>query len=152
MEELKQGIYRTMDECRDDPYFGTYIPTYIPANMNFEHATIRYEIEPQTGNILRTEEISLTYCSKDESVQYDLSIADVDDYGDIGWAGPLLAPGDLTLEAIDPFVSDSLGINGTIKDRKHTTFGVQFGDVMVILSAYGLEPTESYQILASVPK
>ena len=148
--ELNQGIYRTMDECRDDPYFGAYIPTYIPENMSFEHATIRYEIEPQTGNILRTEEASLTYRSEEDSVQYYISIADVDDYGDIGWAGTLLTPDELTPEAIDPFVSDSLGINGTIKDRQHITFGVQFGDVIVVLSAYGLAPTESYRIMDSI--
>ena len=149
--ELKQGIYRTMDECRDDPYFGTYIPTYIPENMSFERATIRYEIEPQTGNILRTEEVSLAYHCEDDSVQYDISIADVDDYGDIGWAGPLLAPDDLTLESVREFVSDTWK-SGKPKEQSDTTFGVQFGDVMVILSAYGLEPTKSYQIMASVPK
>lgn len=153
--ELKQGVYRTIDECLADPYFGAYIPSYIPDGMNFERATIHYEIESKTGNILQTKEINLTYSSKCDpdigfaETEYSITIASADDYGSIGWAGPLLAPDDLTLESVREFVSDTWK-SGKQKEQSDTTFGVQFGDVMTILNAYGLEPAESYRIMASV--
>lgn len=153
--EVTPGVYRTLDECRADPYFGLYAPSYVPDGMSYERGTIYYEIESKTGNILRTKEVNLTYsCGRDpdtglSDAEYTITIAPVEDHGDIGWVGTLLTPEELTPESAAQFLDTTWG-NGTLKNRSDITFGVQHGDVMVILYGDNLDAGEAYQIMASV--
>lgn len=153
--EAAQGAYRSVDECLADPLFGSYIPAYVPEGMSYERGTIYYEIESKTGHILRTREVNLSYSSERDpdtglsDAEYTITIASVEDYGDIGWAGTLLTPEELTPEKAAQFVDTAWG-NGTLKQRSDTTFGIRHGGVMVILYGDNLDSGESYRIMSSI--
>lgn len=145
------GAYRSIDECLADPLFGSCIPAYVPEGMSYERGAIYYNIEPKTGNILQTREVNLTYSSgRDPDTgstesEYYITIASVEDYGEIGWTGTLLTPEEVTLGTISQLVNTSQGSR-----LSYTSFGVQHDDVMVILGAYGLDAAEAYRIMSSI--
>lgn len=97
-----------LEECRDDPYFGGYVPSYVPEGIQFEHGTRSYVIEPKTGKLVKTEEIWLDYSSERDpntasaEVEYSIQLAWAEDYGDCGWAGPMLDRAELSPNSSAP--------------------------------------------------
>ncbi|MGN1003356.1 MAG: hypothetical protein ACI4O5_00875 [Oscillospiraceae bacterium] len=154
----ESGPYLTLEECLDDPYFGGYVPSYVPEGVQFEHATRSYVIEPKTGKLVKTEEIWLDYSSERDpdtalaEMEYSIQLAWAEDYGDCGWAGPMLDRAELTPEAIGEYISTTWG-NGTPRKRSEASFGVWLSeDVMAVFYGYGLDAETSYQILMSIPE
>lgn len=151
------GHYSTLEDCLDDAYFGSYVPSYIPDGMQFEYATISYVIEPKTGELLKTKEIWLNYSSERDpntsfaEMEYSIELFGAEDYGGNGWAGTVLDPAQLTPEAIGSLISTTYG-DGTPRTQSQTSFGVRLGGVTAALHAYGLEAGDSYQIMASILK
>lgn len=148
--QQNERLRLTMDECLADPYFSSYIPSYVPENMSFQYGGPEYEIDSKTGEFLQTKEIYLGYRDdQDYTVQYSITIASVDDHGNISRANKLIFPEEVTPETIAQY-ADTTWKDGTPKEYSDTHFGVQFGDVIVVFSAYGLDAGEAYQIMTSI--
>ncbi len=132
-----QPAGKTLEDCRNDPELGKYLPSYTPDNASVTRTEILYYLDPETAEETGTKEITAEY-SIDGSVSkwYAVTVTWASEYGKNGWAGPMVDKADLNEE--------------TIPDGNSIGLGIWVGDVSVVLSARGLDPGEVYQVLKSV--
>lgn len=152
--EPEPSSFLTLEDCRDDTWFGGFLPSYAPEGIPFQHATRSYVIEPKTGRLVKTKEIWLTYSGGDgpADAEYSIQLCWTEDYGENGWAGPILDRAELTPDAIAPFISTTRE-NGSPKTRSDMSFGVSLSkDVMAVFHGYALDAKTADQILTSIPE
>lgn len=125
------------------------MPTYIPDEMSFARGEILYDLDPATGNETGTKELWLEYSSTPDTGSYSITIAWADDYGENGWAGPMLDVSELSEAALTEYV-ETENAAGRPLSRNRIHVGVWYGDVSVVLSADGLDAETAYQIFASI--
>ena len=150
-EELPLGITRqSLKECREDPVFGKYVPRYMPDGMEATSVVVMYEIDQETGRENGTDWIQIEYSDdkEDPHIYYSVQIWPLSEYEKNGYAGPLLKAEELTEEALDEAMvrTDS---KGTPREYPYLDIAAEYGDVMVLLSARGLEADECLKIFES---
>lgn len=135
-----------LEKCRNDPELGGYLPTFEVPGCTVLSAETRYYLDPETAEETGTKELSLEYTSGfNPELYYSVTVTWRDEYGQNGWAGPMLEQTELSAEAL----AERMGTkqNGVV--TLHV--GVWFGDVSVVLSASGLDAWTAFQIFDSVP-
>ena len=163
--ELTDQIFNTLSEAQEEPDFGQYLPTELPAG--FEESAIRrfrfqnsnylsglwsrglddlsWVVRPYTENDaprltsvqdLENYDLSLYPIPRAESVPEELH-AIVDD--------PIFAAEELTLEAVyrRAYKVNDAGDTGGWRMR----FSVRYGDIIVSVSTTGVDPEWVYQQL-----
>ena len=149
-EELPaQSWRRTVEECREDPVFGKYVPDYIPEGIQAVSAAILYSIDPETAEETGTNSISIEYCDEENPhIYYSVQLWNSSDYGKNGYAGPLLQEDDLKDEALENAMV-RVDAKGREKEYPWLDMAVVYEDKMVLLSARGLETADCLKVLES---
>lgn len=141
----------TYEDCLADPDLGGYLPENIPNGMGFDMAYIVYDVDGATGELLGSKEIYAEF--NDPAAPYDyrcaITVAWADMYVHNGWAGPMIDASELSPDTVAPYVKTTRA-NGEPLDRSDTAFGIWVDDVLVVLSATGLDVQTAYEIMASV--
>lgn len=139
----------SLEDCRSDASFGAFVPAYVPDEMSFAYGEILYDLDPATGNKIGTKELRMEYSSIPDTGGYSITIAWADDYGENGWADPMLDVSELSEAALAEYV-ETESAAGRPLSRNRIYVGVWYGDVSVVLSADGLDAETVYQIFASI--
>jgi len=166
--ELTEQTFDTLTEAKAEPDFGRYLPSEIPAG--FGDASI-YRFKFQYSNFLTatwsrgmddlswvvtpyTEEDAHRLTSVDDKKNYDLSLYPIpradsvpDELREIV-DNPIFEAEDLTLEAVycRAYKVDDAGDT----DGWRMKFSVKYGDVIVSVSAKGVNPEWMYQQLVDL--
>ena len=107
--------------------------------MRLQHTEIFYYIDRETGEKLGTKEIHLEFEDEyDPAVYYGIDITWAKEYGKNGWSGKVVDDDALDLGAIKRYADI---------ENKWVNIGIRRGDVLVILSARGMESEELLIIL-----
>lgn len=141
----------TLEDCRRDPALGGYLPAYIPGNLVCTGASIRYDIDRETGAVGQTRQIHLELSDPDVSAIYgtvdvmspDLDLEEEEDV-------PLLERQGLTVQQVEDHM-EGPDLHGDVMEED-LNLGVRLGDVAVLLYAAGLSPEECFAILDSLPQ
>lgn len=166
--ELMEQMYNTLSEAQAEPDFGRYLPSELPAG--FAESVIR-RFQFQNSNYLSglwskglndlmwvispfTEEDTHRLTSVEDKENYDLSLYPIpraesvpDELREIV-DNPIFEAEELTLEAVYSRaykVNDAGDSNGW-----RMRFSVKYGDVIVTISAKGVEPEWMYQQLINL--
>ena len=137
----------TFEDCLANAEFGAYVPTYVPEDIFFDFAEIYDYPYSQASSGTGTKEMWLYYMSlEDQDYYYSITITWADEYGENGWAGPMIDVADLSVEAISEYVepAEAEGKPGSLD------VGVWYGDVAVVLSGRGVSAETAFEILDSV--
>lgn len=163
--ELMEQVFTSLSEAQAEPDFGLYMPSELPAG--FGESTI-YRFKFQNSNFLSalwskglddlswvvkpyTEEDAHRLTGVDDKENYDLSLYPIpradsvpDELREIV-DDPIFAAEDLTLEAVycRAYKVDDSGDS----DGWRMRFSVKYGDIMVSVSAKGVDPGWLYQQL-----
>ena len=138
-----------IEDCRNDPELGRYLPSYTPENQIFQFAEIQYYIDPETAAETGTKEIHVEYSAKDPRIYYAVTVTWASEYGKNGWAGPMQDLSELSLDTLSPHVQTE-NARGEALDYERIDVGVWIQDASVVVSARGLPKEEVYQILSSI--
>lgn len=133
----------TLADCRNDPKLGAYIPPFIPDGFKTHSAEILYDINPITGNVIETKEITVSF-NGPSGAFFSITIAHKDDYGQNGWYGPMLKYSELSEETVSAQLKEKESGKVVID------VGVWYGEFSVVLSSDGLDAQTAYLILSSV--
>ena len=109
-------------------------------------AEIYYYLESQTGVEIGTKEIYVEYSSiSNPDLYYSVTITWRNEYGNNGWAGPMLDISKLTVDAIAEYIKAE-SFNG----ETEIDVGVWYDDVSVVLSSQGIDAETAFEIFSSV--
>lgn len=134
------SIGPTLDDCLNDPSFGSYVPSYIPAGFDLGYVNIHYYSDHQSVDEISTEQIWLTYANpKNMNSNYSIVISWVDEYKQF-WSGPLLSPTELNVDSIMEHMDPSSGSLEMV---------MQLDKVSVTIYAYNMDAEAVYQIMSS---
>ena len=140
---------RTVEECRQDPVFGQYVPEYMPEGTGVTNAVIVNGLDRETARETGTEMIYMEYCDEENPhIYYSIQIFRLSGYEKNGYKGPLLKAEELTEEALKETISRT-DARGNTREYPWLDIAVEYDDVMVLLSARGLEAGECLKILES---
>ena len=134
-----------LEKCRNDPALGGYLPTFEVPGCSVLAAEARHYLDEETAAETGTKELYLEYtCAFNPELYYSVTVTWRDEYGQNGWAGPMLERSELSAEAL----AERMGTkqNGIVT----LDVGVWYGDVSVVLSASGLDAEAAFEILNSV--
>ena len=150
-EELpKESYRRTVEECRQAPELGGYVPKYSPEGAQTTICQVFYQLDAETARETGTSSVYLEYCDREDiHVYYSVQVFRLSDYGENGYAGPLLAEEELTEEALQEAMTTK-DRNGKTLEYPWLDIAVSFDDAGVLLSARGLDAAECLRILGSV--
>lgn len=166
--ELTEQIFNTLSEAQSEPDFGQYMPSQLPAG--FEEAAIR-RFKFQNANYLSglwskglddlswvvspyTEADARRLTGINEKENYDLSLYPIPRADSVPDGlreivdDPIFAAEELTLDAIycrAYKISDAGDTDGW-----RMRFSVRYGDIIVSVSAKGVEPEWLYQQLVNL--
>lgn len=128
----------TFEDCISDIYLGAYVPQYVPDDLMFNRAYISYYLDAETAKETKTKDITIEYN------HYSATITWSDEYGENGWAGPMLNPEEVSVAAVEDAISQYKHREGDI------SIGVWYGDVSIVVSSSGLNTETVCRILASI--
>lgn len=149
--EAAGDIGPTLEDCLNDAELGRYVPTYAPAGFCFNRATIYYYLDRQTANETGTKEIQLEYDSFDNPrCDYAITVTWADEYGQNGWAGPMIDAERLSVESLAEYI-ETESATGRVFPECQLHVGVWFDDVSVVISAQGVDAETAYEIFNSIP-
>lgn len=138
----------TYDDCLSDVTLGGYIPRFIPDGMQVSFSGIYYHIDRECAEVGNAERIYIEFFDvSDVKRYYSVAVLDADDNG---------GPGCIIYEAESFTLEDAarslqtLDSQGNALERPRLELGVRVGNIIVILSAKGLDAEEGYSILSSV--
>ncbi len=141
----------TLEDCLEDPQLGSFLPAYIPEEMNLKRAEIYYYLEQATGKETGTKEIYLYYEDiRKPDRSCTLTVTWADEYEKNGWAGPMVEYADLSSDII---AENSKMADSTVSSPARypkTDFGIWYDDISVVISSRGLETDEVMKIMESV--
>lgn len=66
VENNSDSQFVTVEEARQDPRFGRYVPSFIPEGYELYYCIIRYSVDMNTGKRTGTERITFDFMTKDE--------------------------------------------------------------------------------------
>lgn len=132
----------TLEDCRNDASLGSYVPAYMPEDFKFAYADIYYYLDRQTAASIGTKELWLDYASPENpNAYYSIIITWADEYGQNGWAGPMLDAAELSVESISEHMDP---------DSDFLELGVWLDNVSVVMIARNVDAETAYRILSSV--
>lgn len=147
--EVTGAVGPTFEDCRNNADLGRYVPTYTPEELYLVYADIYYYLDRQTAAETGTKEIYLEYESlEDPHCYYSVTITWADEYGQNGWAGPMIEAGNLSVEAVSEYIETDHR-SGTPLPKNRLDVGVWYDDVSVVISAAGVDAETAYRILSS---
>lgn len=148
--EVTESVGPTFEDCLNNVELGRYVPAYAPEDINFTNASIYYYLDSQTANEIGTKEIWLCYDSLENShYYYSITITRADEYGRNGWAGPMIAAADLSVESISEYIKTETTMENSLPENR-LDVGVWYDDASVVISARGIDAETAYEILSSV--
>ena len=59
-----------LEDARQQPVYGKYIPEYVPENVEFQYCFFHYEVDHKTKSIVGTTQMNLSYENKTGSFAY----------------------------------------------------------------------------------
>lgn len=125
----------------NDPELGTYVPSYVPEEMQLTNAERFYYLDSATGQINGTRELDISYRDVDDKNHtYLVVVTWASEYGKNGWGGPMLDHTQLTMENLIEATAGA-SITGA---------GAWFGDVSVVVMGSGIDMELILRILQSV--
>lgn len=141
----------SLDRCIEDPELGSYVPTYVPQSMMLEQASVYYYLDPETGDETGTKEILISYSeAENPAIYYGITISWADEYGDNGWAGPMIHETELSLGVIEEHMEYTSKVTGEPREYNRIDIGVWYGDIYVALGGAGLDAEEVLNIFESI--
>lgn len=163
--QLTEQIFNTLSEAQDEPDFGRYLPTELPAG--FEESAIR-RFRFQNSNYLSglwsrglddlswvvrpyTENDAARFTSVRDLENYDLSLYPIPRAESVPEElreivdDPIFAAEELTLEAVYRRAYKVNDAGDT--DGWRMRFSVRYGDIIVSVSTKGVDPAWVYQQL-----
>lgn len=141
----------TLEDCLEDPQLGSFLPAYIPEELNLKRAEIYYYLEQATGKETGTKEIYLYYEDiRKPDRSCTLTVTWADEYGKNGWAGPMVDQEELRLESVLEY-TEKADLQKQPSDRyPKIDFGVWLGDASAVISSRGIQPEEVLRIMESI--
>lgn len=138
----------TYDDCLSDAALGGYVPRFIPDGMQVSIAGIFYYIEGETAEVGNTKGIYIEFFdASDVNRYYSITVLDADAY-----EGPhctIYEAESLTIENILQSMQTT-DTQGNTLEKPRLELGVRVGNIIVILSANGIDEQEGYSIFSSV--
>ena len=138
----------TYDDCLSDATLGGYVPRFIPDGMQVSFSGIYYHIDRETAEVGNAERIYIEFFDvADVNRYYSITVLD---------AGACEEPCCIIYEAENFTLEDAaqsvqtLDSQGNAMEWPRLELGVRVGNIIVILSAKGLDAQEGYSILSSV--
>ena len=142
---------KTLEDCMNDPELGKYVPSYAPDNMKVERVEILYYLDSETAKETGTKEITIEYSDNDDSSKwYAITVTWASEYGENGWAGPMVDASELKEDNVSEYIRKTAPNGNSISYGSRIELGIWYGDVSIVLSGVDLDAETSYQILKSV--
>lgn len=140
----------TFENCLNDAELGKYVPTYVPAGFYPTRTSIYYYLDRPTADEIGTKEIQLEYDSvEDPRCYYAITVTWADEYGQNGWAGPMIDAERLSVESLAEHI-ETESATGRVFPECQLNVGVWFDDVSVVISARGVDAETAYEIFNSI--
>ena len=138
----------TYDDCLSDAALGGYVPRFIPDGMQVNFAGIYYYVERESAEVGNAKRIYIEFFdAADVNRYYSITVLDAEAYEETNCT--LYGAESFTLEDIAQG-THTLDSQGNTFEKTRFELGVRTGNVIVILSAKGLDEKEGYSILSSV--
>lgn len=138
----------TYDDCLSDAALGGYIPHFIPDGMQVSHSCIYYHIDRESAEVGNAKRIHIEFVDVyDVNRYYSITVLDADAYEEPHCI--IYEAEDFTLEDATQSVQ-TLDSQGNAMEWPRLELGVRVGNIIVLLSAKGLDAQEGYSILSSV--
>ena len=148
----------TQEECRQDPQLGNYVPTYVPPQVEWQSGYIHYDIDPLTGQEIRTRELSLQYQSpnvdEDFYHAYSIHIFWTEDHKYTGWlTGTMtIEPSEVNLETIKECMKPYSRNGQVVEYGGELHMRVHYDKIMVGINSWGIDEESVLKILQSINK
>lgn len=134
----------TIEECKTDPELGTYVPEIWPEEMSLQWASIYYDLDTETAKATGTQNIDITYVNDADSVVYLwVQIGWMQDYGENGYAGPVIEASQLSLETVEEYMQYE-------RDYSQFDLGIQYEEALVVISGCGIPAQQILQTVQSI--
>lgn len=141
VDSAPDSMGTTVEDCKNDPELGAYVPNHVPEDMRLEQAHIYYYLDQKTGDETGTKEIYLYYVGLTNPDQsYTITITWADEYGENGWAGPMVDSADLDLDTILEHLETEVPEGYSPSRYPVIDIGVWHEDVSVVISARAVDP------------
>jgi hypothetical protein len=122
----------------------------MPDEMVVQRSEILYYLDSATAMETGTKELTIEYCdANDLHIYYSITVTWAAEYGQNGWAGPMLDASEISVKTISEYVQTQ-NSKGEPLSYERIDLGVWYGDVSVVISARGLDAETAYRILNSV--
>ena len=146
-------ILPTLEDCRNDPELGSYVPAYTPDHFTVESTGIDYRLDEETAKVLGMEKIRVVYTVPDYSRSYSVAVTWADRYEETGGADSIIDAADLSVETLSDYVEILIADmeDGSAIHTEVLAVAVRYGDVCVVISTYGVDVETVYEILRSIP-
>ena len=141
----------TYDDCLSDATLGGYIPHFTPDGMQASLSSISYHIDRESAKVGNAKGIRIEFDDAvDVNRYYSITVLDADaceEYEELHCT--IYEAESFTLEdaAHSMQMPDS---QGNTLEEPRLELGVRIGNIIVILSAKGLDEKEGYLILSSI--
>lgn len=138
----------TYDDCLSDATLGGYVPRFTPDGMQVRFAGIYYYIERESAEVGNAKRIYIEFDDvSDVNRYYSITVFDAEAYE--GAQHIIYEAENFTLDDIAQSMQ-MLDSQGNTLEKPRLELGVRIGNIIVILSAKGLDEQEGYSILGSV--
>ena len=144
----------TYDDCLSDATLGGYIPHFTPNGMQVTHPGISYHIDRESAEVGNAKAIRIEFDDAvDVNRYYSITVLDADAYEEYEELQCTIYEAEsFTLEdtANSMQIMQILDSQGNTLEWPRLELGVRIGNIIVILSANGLDEKEGYLILSSI--
>lgn len=138
----------TYDDCLSDAALGGYVPRFIPDGMQVNFAGIYYYVERESAEVGNAKRIYIEFFdAADVNRYYSITVLDAKAHEEPHCT--IYEAESFTLEDAAQSVQ-MLDSQGNTLEKNRLELGVRIGNIIVILSAKGLDGQEGYSILSSV--
>ena len=142
----------TYDDCLKDATLGSYVPRFIPDGMQISFAGIYYYIDRESAGVGNAKRIYIEFFdANDVNRYYSITVLDAEFDAEAYEEAHCTVYGAESFTLEDTAQSmQTLDSQGNALEKKRLELGVRIGNIIVILSAKGLDEQEGYSILSSV--
>ena len=135
----------TYDDCLSDATLGGYIPHFTPDGMQASLSSISYHIDWKSAEVGNAKEIRIEFDDAVGVRNYSITVLDADAYEEYEELH-------CTIYEAESFTLKDTAQSMQMLDSQGNTLelGVRIGNIIVILSAKGLDEKEGYLILSSI--
>ena len=157
----------TLDEARNDPDFGGFLPTNIPSQLNFESASrfinqdfnslfvLWHSLQPSMDSVRwqvskTTDDDRARVVSVNESEKYDMSLYSIPLFESVPEElrefvhNPVFLAEEITLETIRARVLQGRG------NTQISSFSVVYSEVVINIYANGVSPEQIWEMLTEI--